>query len=402
MTERAFVFFHSARASGELIPQVPADQWYAHSLVYKLEVACRRAMEGMVRPGDVVAIKVHLGERYTARHLRPTLVRQVVDLVTDWGGKPIVTDTLLRGSYRATETWTRRGMHEALATAARNGFTPETLGAPLIFADYVNERRGIPVDIGGRLVERAYVAPLFGDVDALISLAHFKGHDCASIGGQMKNLGVGCQAKQGKHWIHHEQPFRVDPDRCDGCGDCVSVCPEGAVRMEGQWAAIDEEACVLCAECLRVCAPGAIGAAFSPLGKGLCARIGEAATGVVQLVGQAKCGFVNVAVDITPLCDCDPFTDVPFVQDLGIFASRDPVALDRACVDAVTAASGLPNSMAEEAGVMEPGVEKFNALARVRWLATPGGEDQAPDWRVMLDAAEGVGLGTQQYHLTEL
>ena len=389
-----------------LISQVPVEKWYTHSLVYKLEVTCRRALEEVVSPGDVVAIKVHLGERYTARHLRPTLVRQVVDLVRDWGGKPIVTDTLLRGSYRATETWTRRGMHEALATAARNGFTSETLGAPLIFADYVNERRGIPVEIGGRsssaLIERAYVAPLFGNVDALISLAHFKGHDCASIGGQMKNLGVGCQAKQGKHWIHHDQPFRVDAERCNGCGDCVPACPEGAIRMEGAKAVIDEEICVLCEECLPSCSPGAIGAPFAPLGEGLCARIGEAAAGVVQLVGPEKCGFVNVAVDITPLCDCDPFTDVPFVQDLGVFASRDPVALDRACVDAVTAAAGLPDSMAEEAGVMEPGVEKFNALARMRWLATPGGEDQAPDWRVMLDAAERMGLGTQQYDLVAL
>ena len=218
----------------------------------------------------------------------------------------------------------------------------------------------------------------------------------------MKNLGVGCQAKQGKHWIHHDQPFRVDPERCNGCGDCVPACPEGAIHMEGAKAAIDEEICVLCEECLPSCSPGAIGAPFAPLGEGLCARIGEAAAGVVQLVGPEKCGFVNVAVDITPLCDCDPFTDVPFVQDLGVFASRDPVALDRACVDAVTAAAGLPDSMAEEAGVMEPGVEKFNALARMRWLATPGGEDQAPDWRVMLDAAERMGLGTQQYDLVAL
>jgi len=93
---------------------------------------------------------------------------------------------------------------------------------------------------------------------------------------------------------------------------------------------------------------------------------------------------------------------VPFVQDLGVFASRDPVALDRACVDAVTATPGLPNSMSEEAGVMGAGVKKFNAIARQRWLATPGGEDQAPDWRVTLEAAERVGLGTQQYELIAL
>jgi uncharacterized Fe-S center protein len=103
----------------------------------------------------LVAIRVHLGERYTARHLRPTLVRQVVDLVKGWGGEPIITDTLLRGSYQATETWTRRGMHEALATAARDRFTSEMLCAPLIFADCVNQRQGVPVDSGGQSIDRA-------------------------------------------------------------------------------------------------------------------------------------------------------------------------------------------------------------------------------------------------------
>jgi uncharacterized Fe-S center protein len=130
----------------------------------------------------------------------------------------------------------------------------------------------------------------------------------------MKNLGVGCQAKQGKHWIHHDTPFRVDSTLCDGCGSCLAVCPEGAVRAGVETAEIDVETCVLCGECLRVCSTGAIGAPFAPLGQGLCARIGEAAAGVVSLVGPAKCGFVNVAVDITPLCDCDPFRDVPVVR----------------------------------------------------------------------------------------
>ena len=63
---------------------------------------------------------------------------------------------------------------------------------------------------------------------------------------------------------------------------------------------------------------------------------------------------------------------------------------------------GLCARIGEEAGVMEPGVSKFNAIARMRWLATPGGEDEAPDWRVTLEAAERMGLGTQEYELVAL
>jgi uncharacterized Fe-S center protein len=72
-------------------------------------------------------------------------------------------------------------------------------------------------------------------------------------------------------------------------------------------------------------------------------EFGEAAAGLMKPMGPAKCGFVNAAVDATPLCDCDPLAGEPFVQDLGVLASHDALALDRACADIVGAAPRLPN-----------------------------------------------------------
>ena len=403
MADISLVHFKSARSPSPLVATLPVEQWPRESLVTKMVAAFQDAMAEIVHPGDVVAVKVHLGERYSERYLRPTYVRHLVEAIRDRGGKPFVTDTLLRGSAHATSVWTRRGVHEAMETMARNGFTTETVGAPIIFADAMNKTDGIPVKVGGRLIQTAYIAPLLADADVLISLAHFKGHDCAAFGGQMKALGVGCQSKRGKFWVHCEEKIRVVEEKCDGCGKCLEVCPTNALaRRNGHADAkvrLDPDLCTDCEQCLFACPQHALAAKFAPLGPGLCARIGEAAAGIVNLLGKDRCGFINVAIDITPLCDCDPFTDVPFVQDIGVFASRDPVAVDRAAVDMVTALPGLPASMAEDVGVMAPGAEKLNAIARLRWLKTPGATDQAPDWRGMLAAAEGVGLGTQGYRL---
>ena len=403
MTNPAIVHFRSARAPSPLVAKCPADQWPHESLVARTVEAFETACDDVVHAGDIVAVKTHLGERYSERYLRPTYLRHLVDAIKRLGGKPVVTDTMLRGSAHATGVWTRRGLHDAMDTATRNGFTPETIGAPIIFADAISKSDGIPVAVGGVQIETAYVAPMLADVDALISLAHFKGHDCAAFGGQMKALGVGCQSKRGKFWVHCDRKPAVDAARCDGCGKCLPSCRAGAVTVEptalGPRARIDDARCVECEQCIFACPTKAISAHFAPLGSGLCARIGEAAAGAVRLVGPERCGYINLAIDIAPLCDCDPFTDVPFVQDIGVFASKDPVACDRAAVDFVTAMPGLPDSMAEDAEVMGRGDEKLNAIARARWLQTPGATDQAPDWRVMLAAAEGVGLGTQSYRI---
>jgi hypothetical protein len=404
MTEPAIVHFRSARTPSPTVAKCAAEHWPHESLVARTVQAFEAACADVIHPGDVVAVKTHLGERYSERYLRPTYARHLVDAIKHLGGRPFLTDTLLRGSEHATGVWTRRGLHDALDTAARNGFTSETIGAPIIFADSVRKTDGVPVRVGGQLIETAYVAPLLADADALISLAHFKGHDCAAFGGQMKALGVGCQSKRGKFWMHCETKPMVDAARCDGCGQCLSACEAGAIALfangAGPKARIDEPRCVECERCIFACPSKAISAKFAPLGTGLCARIGEGAAGVVRLIGPERCGFINVAIDISPLCDCDPFTDVPFVQDIGVFASKNPVACDRAAVDFVTAMPGLPDSMAEDVGVMGRGDEKLNAIARARWLQTPGATSQAPDWRVMLSAGERVGLGTQRYRLS--
>jgi len=63
-----------------------------------------------------------------------------------------------------------------------------------------------------------------------------------------------------------------------------------------------------------------------------------------------------------PLCDCDPFVGIPIVPDLGVFSSKDPVAIDRACIDMANNSPGIPGSMAEVAGGLEEGLKNSTLL----------------------------------------
>lgn len=91
------------------------------------------ALGGVVSPGDVVAVKIHLSERCSHGYIRPIYVRRLVEKLKDLRAKPFVTDPL--SGYEHKSHWTRRQLEGALQTAAMNGFTSKTVGAPIIIAN---------------------------------------------------------------------------------------------------------------------------------------------------------------------------------------------------------------------------------------------------------------------------
>jgi len=100
---------------------------------------------------------------------------------------------------------------------------------------------------------------------------------------------------------------------------------------------------------------------------------------------------INFIMDVSPDCDCWGCNDVPIVPDIGMAASFDPVALDKACADMVTAAAANTGSClnVHEHGKLQ-GEDKFK-------LVHP-----RTDWRVCLTHAEKIGLGKMEYELVEL
>ena len=94
----------------------------------------------------------------------------------------------------------------------------------------------------------------------------------------------------------------------------------------------------------------------------LARRIADSALATMMTKEAGKVFFMDFAMDITPVCDCYGWTDTPIVNSLGILASYDPVAMDKACIDLMNEAPGLTNSEAEEFGAMAPGSKKLNLI----------------------------------------
>ena len=165
-----------------------------------LTVFDEAGLDEMIKPNDVVAIKLHCGEWNNSAYLRPVYARTLADRIKELGGRPFVCDTTTLtyspfGS-RATEL-------DLLLTAERNGFTSAALGCPFISADGYIGTSDFRVDIPeGFILKEAYVAQAIAAADVLIALTHFKGHPMGVIGGALKNLGIGAQSKRGKFNVH--------------------------------------------------------------------------------------------------------------------------------------------------------------------------------------------------------
>ena len=333
-------------------------------------------------PKDALtAVKVHVGERGNDTFMNPVFVRKVVDCIKAVGGKPFITDsnTLYKGS--------RHNAVDHIATAIEHGFGYATVGAPFIVADGLRSTSYGKVVIRKKHFASVKIAANIVAAKSMIVLSHFKGHELAGFGGAIKNLAMGCTPSQGK-CDQHASRFEVDEVKCVTCGACIASCPEDAIHFvkSGQRKAanIDKTRCVGCGECLTVCKPKAVGIDWKTETTPFNERMAEYALGAVK--GKENyTGYINFLLNITPDCDCVPWSDSPLVSDIGILASTDPVALDSACFDLVNQAEGLCHSHLPRGHAA--GEDKFKAL----WGHTCG--------EVQLNYAEKIGLGTRKYTL---
>ncbi|NSW53167.1 MAG: DUF362 domain-containing protein [Anaerolineae bacterium] len=352
------------------------------TLLDKLEKLVRKAgMEEIAFTNKFTAIKIHFGERGNLAYIRPNYTAKMVELVKSLGGKPFVTDanTLYVGM--------RANAVDHLETASLHGFNRLTLGCDVIIADGLKgtEYREIPLDF--KHCKSAKIGSAVADADIIISMNHFKGHEMVSFGGALKNLGMGCGSRGGKLEMHSaSQPF-IDEPSCVGCRTCVVNCAQHAITMNAERkAVIDYSLCVGCGQCVAVCTYGAARVRWDESSATCAEKIAEYTYAVVH----GKPNFhINFVMDISPDCDCFPANDVPIATNIGILASTDPVALDRASIDLVNAAPTMPGSILDERG-WQPGMDKFDLLH--------------PDtsWRAGLDYAEQIGIGTQSYELVEV
>lgn len=324
-----------------------------------------------------VAIKIHFGERGNLAFLRPNFARTVVDKVKSLGGKPFLTDcnTLYVGS--------RKDAIEHIETAWLNGFLPYNVDCPVIIADGLKgtDEVAVPVE-GGELVKEALIGRAVMDADVVISLNHFKGHEMCGMGGAIKNLGMGCGSRAGKMAQHCDGKVSVDAGKCVGCGNCARICAHGAPSVRNRKCEIDTAKCLGCGRCIGVCPVDAI----SPTGWQSAELLDKKMAEYAKAVVQGRPNFhINIAVDISPNCDCHCENDAPIVPNIGIFASFDPVACDKAAADAVNEA--MPNSNSKLGESKVEGRDHFGSVS------------EETDWTRQLVHAERIGIGTMDYDL---
>lgn len=280
-----------------------------------------------IKKGDIVAVKIHPGEYGNTTHVHPVLVRTVVDLVKDAEGIPFVTDTTVLYSGR------RFNGVEVIDTATINGFSQAGTGAPFVCADGLLGDDSVPVRIDGEKIDEITVASAIAKADSMIMISHCKGHPASGFGGAVKNLGMGCLDKTGKTKVHEVGRPDIDPEKCVGCKKCVTQCPWGAISIVDGKARIDRELCRGELSCGESCKYGAI---VPPPGffNEMQALLGEAAMGPIKLM-EGRIGYINWIFNLTPGCDCFNFSAPAFTGDVGILASKDPVALDMASIDLI-------------------------------------------------------------------
>jgi hypothetical protein len=334
--------------------------------------------------GKFAAIKLHFGEMGNISYLRPNYARAVADVVKELGGKPFLTDcnTMYPGS--------RKNALEHLECAWENGFTPLTVGCPILIGDGLKGTDDVNVPLTGcEYVKEAKIGRAVMDADVFISLTHFKGHEVTGFGGAIKNIGMGCGSRAGKTEQHSSSKAEIDEALCRGCLACEKECANDGLFFdeEHKKMRVNLDNCVGCGRCLGACNFDAISFDFSAAVEMLNRRMAEYTKAVVD---GRPCFHISLVVDVSPNCDCHGENDVPILPNLGMFASFDPLALDQACVDACMAADPLPGSQLAENLAKADFHDHHDHFTNSR---------PESEWQSCMDHAEKIGLGTRSYEL---
>lgn len=241
--------------------------------------------------GQKVGVKISTGEGTNSNHLRPAFIQALVEAVN---GDIIECNTAYGGNRAST------AMHYQVARD--RGYTDI---ATVVIMDE-SSTIDIPVNSGTHLTTRGNrVGALFADYDFHVVLSHFKGHAMAGYGGALKNMSIGYGSTAGKCNIHSAGTSWTSP-----------------------W-----------------------GGAQNPFLESMA----EAAKSIVDYAGAENYIYINVMNRLSVDCDCSANPAQPTMADIGIFASLDPVALDKACLDLVNAApdgADLRNRISRQNGTL--------------------------------------------------
>lgn len=308
-----------------------------------------------------IPLKVHFGEKGNITYIKPENFEGVIDFLKE---KNIETSFIETSTLYGGQRY-KKDLH--IKIAKEHGFTQ----IPIIIADGEQGESFAEVEINKKNFKSCKIGKAFLDYNQLIVLAHFKGHMFAGFGGAIKQLSMGHAAKGGKLAMHMGIKPKISNRKCKKCNLCETRCNENAITIEKDGKSfIDHEKCVGCGACYAICPHKAISIISI---KSILRMIGIGNPFKEKLVEHAYAAakdkkniYINFAMNITSKCDCEPKKLKIIMDDIGIFISTDPVAIDKACYDLV-----------EEKG------KKFRGFKQFAY-------------------AEKIGLGSTKYELIEV
>ena len=277
-----------------------------------------------------VAVKISTGEGSNPNYLKPELIKDLVFLVDG----TIVECNTAYGSGPGNEQDERNRTANHWKVIERHGFTP------LFTVDIMDEEGEMRIPVADTShLKYDIVGSHLANYDFMIALNHFKGHPMGGYGGALKNLSIGCASSNGKAYIHSAGKMEV-------------------LDMAKLWT------------------PEFIGDQ-----DGFLESMAAAAQAVVNYFQQKK-GIVYISVmnNMSIDCDCVDHPEPVKLEDYGILASTDPVALDQACVDII-------NNMQ-----MTDGNDPTDLISRI---------DQQHGTHT-IDWAEKIGLGNKKYTIVSI
>lgn len=353
------------------------------NLLDKMERLVKRAgITNIDFKNQFVAIKIHFGEPGNLAYIRSNYAARMATLLRSLGAKPFLTDCNTLYSGR------RSNAVDHLESAMENGFNPISAKCEVIIADGLKGTDYREIEINGEYCKAPKIGAAIVDADIVLTMNHFKGHEQTGFGGALKNLGMGCASVGGKLELHSASQPIVDRENCKSCNICVKHCAHDAIHLDGsKIATIDYEKCVGCGQCVALCQYDAAVMGDGDTSERLNYKIAEYSKAVLLDKPNFHISFI---MNVSPECDCWNHNDAAIVPDLGIAASFDPVALDKACADIVINApileTGNRLSDSPHHDHLE-GCDKFHIM------------HPETNWQAGLEHAEKIGLGTQEYEL---
>lgn len=261
-----------------------------------------------------VAVKVHSGEKGNQNYLHPEFMRSIVEHVH---GTIVECNTAYEGARNTTEK------HQQLIKD--HGWTD------YFPVDIMDAEADTTLEIpNGKVIKQNFVGQNLNNYDSMLVLSHFKGHPMGGYGGALKQLSIGVASSAGKAWIHSA----------------------GKTKDQNElWSNVAEQDQFLEA-------------------------MADAASSVVAHF-NGNMAFINIMCNMSVDCDCCAVAEDPCMKDIGILASLDPIAIDRACIDLVKNSD-------------DPG--RGHLLERI---TSRHGEHT-------IEAAATLGFGSTDYELIEL